>query len=335
MPASPALRTGALAPQGWRALPQQAWWPWVSRGAVTVFLLAVVWLLVQQARTVDWPKVLEALRALPASAVWVAAALAAASHVTYGSFDLVGRRCTRHTLSRPTTMGIAMTSYAFTLNLGSLVGGVGIRYRLYERRGVDAGTIGQVVGLGVLTNWIGYFVLAAALPWLWEPRLPAGWSLTVGQLRWACSALLLVPAAYLALCTLRHGQAITVQGHAFPLPRWPLALWQLAVSSGNWMLMAGALWWLLQDQVPYPAVLATVLVAAVSGLVLRIPAGLGVLEAVGVLLLAGPLSRDTVLAALLAYRALYYFAPLVLAALAFGTMELRQRQSASRPGKPR
>ena len=71
--------------------------------------------------------------------------------------------------------------------------------------------------------------------------------------------------------------------------------------------------------------LATVLVAAVSGLVLRVPAGLGVLEAVGVLLLTGPLPRDTVLAALLAYRALYYFAPLLLATLAFGWAELHKR----------
>ena len=89
--------------------------------------------------------------------------------------------------------------------------------------------------------------------------------------------------------------------------------------------MAGALWVLLQGAVAYPAVLATVLVAAVSGLVLRVPAGLGVLEAVGVLLLTGPLPRDTVLAALLAYRALYYFAPLLLATLAFGWAELHKR----------
>lgn len=290
-----------------------------------MFLLLVVWLLVRQARTVDWPRVLDALRALPASALWVAGALAFTSHLAYGSFDLIGRRCTGHGLPRATTLGIAMASYAFTLNLGSLVGGVGVRYRLYERRGVDAGTIGQVVGLGVLTNWIGYFVLAAAVPWLWEPHLPSGWSVTAGQIRWACTALLLVPAAYLAVCTLRHGQAITVQGHSFPLPRWPLALWQLVVSTCNWMLMAGALWVLLQGTVAYPAVLATVLVAAVSGLVLRVPAGLGVLEAVGVLLLTGPLPRDTVLAALLAYRALYYFAPLLLATLAFGWAELHKR----------
>ena len=328
MPASSALSAataGTVAPTGLRGITRQPWWPWVARAAVTVFLLVVVWLLVRQARTVDWPRVLDALRALPASALWVAGALAFTSHLAYGSFDLIGRRCTGHGLPRATTLGIAMASYAFTLNLGSLVGGVGVRYRLYERRGVDAGTIGQVVGLGVLTNWIGYFVLAAAVPWLWEPRLPSGWSVTAGQIRWACTALLLVPAAYLAICAARHGQPITVQGHSFPLPHWPLALWQLVVSTCNWMLMAGALWVLLQGTVAYPAVLATVLVAAVSGLVLRVPAGLGVLEAVGVLLLTGPLPRDTVLAALLAYRALYYFAPLLLATLAFGWAELHKR----------
>jgi uncharacterized membrane protein YbhN (UPF0104 family) len=42
-----------------------------------------------------------------------------------------------------------------------------------------------------------------------------------------------------------------------------------------------------------------------------------------------------VLAALLAYRALYYFGPLVLAAVAFGAAELRWRQhSASHDKAP-
>ena len=142
MPASSTLSAaGTVAPTGLRGITRQPWWPWVARAAVTVFLLVVVWLLVRQARTVDWPRVLDALRALPASALWVAGALAFTSHLAYGSFDLIGRRCTGHGLPRATTLGIAMASYAFTLNLGSLVGGVGVRYRLYERRGVDAGTI--------------------------------------------------------------------------------------------------------------------------------------------------------------------------------------------------
>ena len=67
-----------------------------------------------------------------------------------------------------------------------------------------------------------------------------------------------------------------------------------------------------------------------AGLVLRVPAGLGVLEAVGVALLAtDALRQEQVLAALLAYRALYYFGPLVLAAVAFGVAELRWRQQAA------
>jgi len=47
----------------------------------------------------------------------------------------------------------------------------------------------------------------------------------------------------------------------------------------------------------------------------------------GVALLAtDALGQEQVLAALLAYRALYYFGPLVLAAFALGVAELRWRQ---------
>jgi DNA-binding transcriptional LysR family regulator len=45
------------------------------------------------------------------------------------------------------------------------------------------------------------------------------------------------------------------------------------------------------------------------------------------------LGQDRVLAALLAYRALYYFVPLVLASLALGAAELRWRHSAAAPAK--
>ena len=160
---------------GWRGWTRRAWWPWVTRGIAAAFFAVVAWLIFRQARTVDWPAVLQALRALPPNALAIAGALALCSHLAYGTFDWVGRYCTGHRLPLPTTLGMAMTSYAFTLNLGSLIGGVGVRYRLYARRGVDAGTIGQVVGTSVLTNWVGYLVLAAALPWLWQPPALAGW----------------------------------------------------------------------------------------------------------------------------------------------------------------
>lgn len=325
--------TGPAA-RGWRSIPQRRWWPWFSRGVALAFFAVVAWLIVRQAYTVDWPAVGQALRALPAHVLALAGALALVSHGTYGTFDLIGRHCTGHRLSRPTTLGIAMTSYPFTLNLGSLIGGVGVRYRLYERRGVNPATIGKVVATSILTNWVGYLVLLAVLPWLSHPPALAGWAVEPWQLRAGGALLAALPVAYVALCALRAGRALTLRGHEFPLPHWPVALWQIAVAAANWMLMGAALWTVLQGQVSYPAALATVQLGAVAGLILRVPAGLGVLEAVGVALLTtAALGQDKVLAALLAYRALYYFVPLLLAAVAFGLSEWRWRRQGRTSGK--
>ncbi len=313
-------------PTGLAKLRERPWWPWLTRSLAGAFFLLVAGLIVYQARSVDWPAVWQAVQALPARVLWVGAAVALLSHVTYGSFEWIGRHLTQHPLGRAATLGIAMTSYAFTLNLGSVVGGVGVRYRLYSRRGIDPGTIGQVVATSILTNWVGYLMLAALVPWLWVPPAVFGWSATAMQWRLGCALLALAPLAYLALCALRAGRALELRGHSYPLPRWPLALWQVAIGAVNWLLMGAALWVVLQGQVPYPAALATVLLGAVAGLVLRVPAGLGVLESVGVALLAtDALARTEVLAALLAYRALYYFVPLALAALALGASELRHK----------
>lgn len=312
----------------WAQLQQSRWWPWLTRGLGAAFFLIVLALLVRQARTVDWPSVWESVKALPAGALWAGAGLALASHATYASFELIGKHVTGHQLSRPVTLGIAFMSYAFTLNLGSVIGGVGVRYRLYNRRGVDPGVIAQVVATSILTNWIGYLMLASALPWIWVPPAVYGWSATAAQWRTGGALLALVPIAYLALCVWRGGRALALRGHSFALPRWPLALWQIAVSCINWMLMGAALWAVLQSQVAYPAALATVMLGAVAGLVLRVPAGLGVMETVGVSMLAGDdLSKTQVLAALLAYRALYYFVPLVLASVGLAATEILVRKT--------
>lgn len=313
-------------PGKWTQLNDSRWWPWLARGLGAVFFVLVAALIVHQARSVDWPDVWKSVRNLPPSALGLGAALALASHATYASFDLIGKHVTGHKLSRLVTLGMAFISYAFTLNLGSVIGGVGMRYRLYTRRAIDPGVIGQVVATSILTNWIGYLLLAAALPWIWVPPVVFGWSATAMQWRTGGALLALVPLAYLSMCTRRSGRALSVRGHCFALPRWPLALWQLVVSCVNWMLMGAALWAVLQGQVAYPAALATVMLGAVAGLVLRVPAGLGVLESVGVALLAGDdLSKTQVLAALLAYRALYYFVPLLLASVGLAATELLVR----------
>lgn len=321
----------------WARLRGQRWWPWLITavtGALAAFVLYLLW---SQGRRVDWPAVWQSLRALPLGVVAPAAALAWSSHLLYATFDLFGRHYTRHGLPVPRTLGITLIAYPFTLNLGSLIGGATTRYRLYSRQGVGVAAIGQIVVLSIITNWLGYFVLAGAVFWAWAPQLPAGWAVGGAQLHWMGLALAAITAGYLALCIWRGGQPITVRGHDFPLPHWSAGLLQVAVSCLNWMLMAGALWMLTQRQAPYAAALATVLLGAIAGLISRIPAGLGVLEAVATAVLSAYMPPAQALAAVLAYRMLYFFAPLGLAVLAFGATELlwKRRQPAAGTATPK
>ncbi|RYF24887.1 MAG: UPF0104 family protein [Comamonadaceae bacterium] len=325
--AEPAVEPAAPAqPSAWRRLSRQRWWPWLATVLSAAFVLFVALLLFRQARQVDWSAVWTAFLALPRSVLLTAGAFAWGSHLLYSTFDLFGRHYTRHGLSVARTVGITLIAYPFTLNLGSIIGGVAARYRLYSRQGLTVGQIGQIVGLSIITNWLGYFVLAGAVFWAWTPQLPPGWEMSGHQLRWIGSALAAVTALYLGLCAWRGGQPLQVRGRTFALPHWSAGLLQVAVSTANWMIMGAAVWVLTQQQAPYAAALATVLLGAIAGLISRIPAGLGVLEAVGTAVLSAYMPATQALAAILAYRTLYFFAPLAVAALAFGATELFWRR---------
>ena len=84
-------------------------------------------------KEIDWGEVRQAVAAYPLTTLAAAAGLVVASHLTYACYDLLGRRYVGHKLPTAAVLGIAFVSYAFNLNLGSLVGGIGFRMRLYTQ----------------------------------------------------------------------------------------------------------------------------------------------------------------------------------------------------------
>lgn len=310
------------------AIRDKPWWPWLRRFLTFAFFALVLGLLVKYARGVDWREVRQSVLELPPRVLWQAGALCAASHLLYSCFDLLGRRYTGHALPVPRVMQVNFISYAFNLNFGSLVGGIAFRYRLYSRLGLAYGDITRVLTLSMLTNWLGYLVLAGAVFAFAPLALPPDWKLDSGGLRLLGLALLAAALAYLLLCGISKKRSWMLRGHELILPRPPMVALQLLISCSNWMLMAAAVYLLLQGKVPYPAVLSVLLIAAVAGVIAHVPAGLGVLEAVFVALLAHRLPEHQLLGALLGYRALYYIAPLLVAALLYLTVEVRSRKEA-------
>jgi uncharacterized membrane protein YbhN (UPF0104 family) len=136
-------------------------------------------------------------------------------------------------------------------------------------------------------------------------------------------------AAYLLLCFTARRRVWRWRRVEFRLPSGPVSLLQLAVSCTNWALIAGVVTVLLQGRVDYPTVLCVLLIAAVAGVITHVPAGLGVLEAVFITLLSHRVAQAELLAALLAYRAIYYLAPLSLALGVYLYLESQARRVAA------
>jgi glycosyltransferase 2 family protein len=305
----------------------RAWWRWGKRALTFAFFAAVALLLASYASHIHWDEVADSLLATPTPVLAQALLLAGASHLLYSCFDLIGRRYTGHTLPTRSVMAVNFVSYAFNLCIGSLVGGVGFRYRLYSQYGLKNSVITRIVSMSLLTNWLGYKLLAGLLFIIHPLRLPPSWHMGNHGLEWVGTLLVLVSAGYIGACVYFGNHVWDWRGHEIYLPPWRMALLQYAISAINWSLMAGVIWVLIGQRVDYADVLTVLLIGAIAGVIAHVPAGLGVFEFVFVALLSHVISQEQLIAALLGYRAIYYILPLIIASMMYFWMEVHVKRS--------
>jgi len=291
-----------------------------------LFFIAVIVLLVVYARKVNWEDVYNVIVNYNRLAVLSAVALVIVSYLTYGCYDLIGRAYCGHKLAKRQVMLVSFICYAFNLTLSTWVGGVAMRYRLYSRLGLDSATITRIFSLSIATNWLGYILLAGVVFSAGMVPIPGGWFIGETTLRIIGVVLLAVVAVFLWACAFSKRRKWTIRRQTLQLPSLRMALFQFAVSSANWLVMGAIIWLLLARQVDYPIVLGVLLISSIAGVIIHIPAGIGVLEAVFLALLSGQhASHGTIIAALLAYRVLYFILPLLLALVLYLMLESRAK----------
>lgn len=302
-------------------------WRLAKKILTWLFFIAVAVLLVVYARKVDWHEVWNVIRDYNRTALLSAVALVIFSYLIYGCYDLLGRAYCGHKLAKRQVMLVSFICYAFNLTLSTWVGGIGMRYRLYSRLGLPGATITRIFSLSITTNWLGYVLLGGVIFSIGVVDLPAHWYISDITLRIIGGVLLLMIAVYLWACAFAKRRHLTVRGQKLVLPSWRFALVQMGISSANWMAMGAIIWLLLGQEVNYFFVLGVLLVSSIAGVIVHIPAGIGVLEAVFIALLAGEhASQGTIIAALLAYRVLYFFIPLALATVCYLGLESRAKK---------
>ncbi|MES2189795.1 MAG: lysylphosphatidylglycerol synthase domain-containing protein [Pseudomonadota bacterium] len=312
-----------------------ALWPKVRRWVLPLLGMAVLGLLISHANKVDWAGAWAALKQYSPSLLLGVLAIATVSHTLYGCFDLVGRHHTQHHLPVWRTWAIAIASYALNLNLGSLVGGVALRTRLYYQAGVKEFQIAQVIGLGLATNWMGYSLLAGSLFAAGLVSPPGQANMSPATMRWLGVLLVLIAAVYVLACAIARGRQWTIRGRTLRLPTPQIALLQIGISALNWSLMGAMMYLLLGGQVPYGTTLCVLLAASIAGVVIPVPGGLGVLEAVYLALLSGSVPQGRLMGAILAYRALYYMVPLAGGVMLYAFLEHYASTHPASPAKGR
>lgn len=297
----------------------------IGRMIAIAFFAVVALLLAERARHIDWPAVGLALQGYQAPVLLQAVLLTALGHFVFSSYDLIGRRYAGHTLPARRVLQIASVSYAFNLNLGAMLGGMGFRYRLYSRQGLSARQIVRVLAAALMTNWTGYLWVAGLVFLLVPPELPASWPLNDLALRGTGLLLLGLLTAWLAMCAFARRRDWHFRHLHLQLPSLPMALGQITLSGLSWLLIPLTIYCLMPDPMPLATVMGAYYLATLATLVIRVPGGLGVVEAVFLALLSPVYPEVQVLAALLAWRAIWFLLPLLPAVPLCLLLETRWR----------
>ncbi|MBS3805078.1 MAG: UPF0104 family protein [Oleiphilaceae bacterium] len=295
---------------------------WGQRLLTFIFLALVVWLLTDHAQRTDWGAVKAALATYSLPHILLGCVFSAGAYLAYASYDLFGRYYVRHGISVPGTMMIAFICCAFTLNLGALIGSLGFRYKLYSQRGIKKGDIAHIVGMSLTTNWLGYGLLAGIAFITGSIVVPFGWAESGVALNVLGALLIAVVLVYWGLCLFANKRFWSIRGQIITLPSIQIAVLQILASSAHWLFMGAVIFVFLYPEVGYFELLGVLLISAIAGIITHVPGALGVLEAVFLALLSDTVDPARLLAALIAYRAVFYLLPLSVAVAAYGLNEI-------------
>lgn len=283
-----------------------------ARQALPVAVVAVlIWLGWDKLAGLDTRAIASVLAAVSPGQWLMGLVFTGVSFWAVGRYDAVVHRLTGTGVEGRDAVetGAASIAIAQTIGMGTITGAF-VRWRLLPDLGIaGAMRLSVIVSLSFLAAWA---VLAAAVLLVVPVRLPvavAQWLVQLGA-----GGFLLLAAAGAALSLIRPGFLPSRLMRALPsLKAMAIVLGLAALDT----LAAGTVLWIL---LPTTAglgagtVLAAYLLALGAGLVLTTPGGIGPFEA-ALLALLPQVGAEPLLAAIIAYRALYYALPAVLGGL--------------------
>lgn len=304
----------------------------IPSGLGLVLFIVSVWTLHRELQQYALGEIWQSLTAIPKSFLGLAIVFTLMNYLTFTGYDTLAARYIRHPLPYRKTALTALVSIAISNSIGlSLLSGSAIRYRFYTAWGLSVVEIAHIIAFCNLGFWLGLFAVGGIVFLLAPVAIPALLHLPFNSVQPLGWIFLVIVVGYL-LWNLLSQKALQIGHFVFPHLPMPLALAQVSIASVDWMLAAAVLYALLPSAVPLPyaGFFGIYLLGQIAGVISNVPGGLGVFETVIFLLLSPSIPSSKVFGALIAYRGIYYLAPLCIAVMLLGLYELKQRRG--RPG---
>ena len=251
--------------------------------------------------------------------------LTVASYIALLVYERLGLAYVRAKVSFLRSSVTGFCAFVFSHNLGfALITGGSARLKLYMPAGLSVGQIVLVSGFTAWTFCLGA-ALVAGVSMFGEAdriaRLVGGPPLAAHAVG---AGLLIVLAGYLVLGM--RDRFVEWRGRRLSTPGPILTPLQIIVPAIDVALAGLALYVLLPPLPIGPVGFVGLYVVATSiGLASHVPGGLGVFEGAMVLMLP-ELPLEPLIAAMLAYRLIYYLGPLALATLLFAATAVRDQR---------
>ena len=265
----------------------------------------------------SWADIVRAVRELPMDNVGWAFLFAACSYACLTGFDAMAVRYVGRRLSYPK---IALTSFT-SLSIGHNVGVAAlssgaVRYRFYSGFGLSAAEVGKMILFCGVTVGLGLITLGG-LALLVRPETAGRLTGMGGTLAPVAGVACLLLSAGYVLLAWRLRRPLHIRGHELGLPEPRLAIAQIVIGTVNFGFVAAVLHQLLAGAASYPETVTIYVLSSVAALLSHVPGGLGVIEYV-----VASSVRGSVVGALIGFRIVYFFVPLVLGATLLAGSEI-------------
>ena len=295
--------------------------------ASSAVFIAAAYVLYSNLRQVPLADFLSELSAFPPIQGMFALLLTTASYALLTGYDYLGLLYIGRMLKFRQFGFTSFIAFAVSHNVGlAVLSGGSVRYRVYSGFGLEPMEIAQIVvfcaftyGLGITT--VGGIVLSFD-PMDVAPIL----GLSPYIVRLSGIGLLALGCCYVGASVLWR-KPVKIGRWRFHLPSQGSCLAQIALACVDLALAAAVMFVLLpaDSAVTYRTFLGIFVMAAAASVLSHVPGGLGVFEAVIVVMLP-EVPKAASMSALVAFRCIYFLLPLALATVCMAIYEIRREE---------